>query len=300
MLLLLCFSAIVHAQSSRIFSSLDHGKTWVPSDFGFPPTATVNDFVVADNIVLAGTEKHSVFISTNRARSWRQLTHTLPANLKINATAFLNGAWFLGAPQHGIYKSTNLTHWSRANSGLSNISIRRLLASNTHLYAATDAGLFLSENSAITWQYLHGTSQVTGIAVYHTSIFYSDIHGILRSTDLGKSFQRVYSDGTPHNLTSTADALFATIYGVGLKRSDNNGQTWLKSDSGLPTGQSYTFQIRPIDDLLFASQWDGIYISRNQGQSWVPSSSGLTSSAITDIIQLDDETILAAAGLLKE
>ena len=300
--LALCFGHGYAQNRTRIYISTDNGHSWEPADAGFPLNATVNDFSVFGNAIFAGTDANGVFVSRDGARNWKRTGQGLNENLKINAVASTQEAILVGTGSDGVFASVDAGRtWQPARNGLTNLQIRRLAVHEDHVFAGTNGGLFASDDNGNSWSHLTGTGQINGITILKGNIYVADLQGVILSTNRGRTWRRILETEVPHNLSNDGASVFAMLYNDGVKKTDDEGATWINAQVGLPADLSqYTFQILHADGVLFAGQWNGIYISTDSGASWSPISQLPPNQPITDLIRLGDETIVAGAGLTPE
>lgn len=284
--------------SARIYASRDRGRTWLPSASGVPQHATVNDFAVAHDAVFATTEADGMYVSRDAGQSWSQVVRTFGTSATLTALAATSTGLVVGTRRDGVFRSLDAGRtWAATNQGLENREVRRLVATEDRVFAATNGGLFVSEDAAASWRHLTGSGQTNGFVTLRGVLYVADLQGVSRSRDAGRSWERVYDGATPHNLGAGGNAVFALLYGRGVVRSVDGGVTWTKAQAGLPDDLSqYTFQVVAADGVLLGAQWHGVYVSESNGDVWRPASAGLhPDQAITDIIQVSPNLLLAAA-----
>ncbi len=284
------------AQRGRIYASTDGGRSWRVSDKGLPGDATVNDFAVAGAVVFVGTSGDGVYASRDAGASW-ELVMAPGGDAAVNAMVTTSSVVMAGTRTHGVVASKDGgKSWRAANEGLANLEIRRLVEIEERVFAGTNGGLFVSGNNGESWNHLVGVGQINGVAGLHGDLYVADVDGVLVSRNGGRSWQRTYDDGTPHNLGSDGNSLFAMLYWQGVVRT-SDGQAWEAAQKGLPKDLTqYTFQIVSADGKLYAAQWHGLYVSDSGGATWRLSNEGLASDlAITDIVSVAPNVLLAAA-----
>lgn len=298
-LLALCFAQGYAQNRARIYISTDNGHSWKPADAGFPRNATVNDFSAFGNALFAGTDADGVFVSHDGGRSWNRTGQGLQENVKVNAVASTQRTIVVGTAQDGVFISIDAGRtWQPASNGLTNLQIRRLAVVEDRVFAGTNGGLFVSEDHGNSWSHLTGTSQINGITILNGSIYVADLQGVILSTNRGRTWRRILETRVPHNLSNDGASVFAMLYNDGVKKTDDGGVTWISAQVGLPADLSqYTFQILHVNGVLFAGQWPGIYTSSDRGASWSLIDQLPPGQSITDLIQMGEKTIVAAAGL---
>ena len=289
---------LAHPTAARAYVSRDRGRSWLAADNGLPRSSTVNDLALAHEAVLASTEKDGVYVTRDLGSTWSLLAATPDSGGALTSLVAATSVLVAGSRQNGVFASADIGKtWVASNSGLENREIHRLAVDGQRIFAATNGGVFVTENAAVSWQHLTGSGQTNAVVVVKGVLYVADIQGVLRSPDDGRSWERVYDGATPHNLGSNGRAVFAMLYHRGVIRSLDGGSTWSKAQQGLPDDLAqYTFQIIAADGALFGAQWHGIYVSESGGDTWRSSGSGLASNqAITDIVRVAPNVLLAAA-----
>jgi photosystem II stability/assembly factor-like uncharacterized protein len=93
---------------------------------------------------------------------------------------------------------------------------------------------------------------------------------ILRTTDGGRTWHKVYEDsesGNIHMITAVSDRLvLAAIDGNYILRSENAGRRWKRID--LPSGGVSSIRVQDNGTLWAVGHGGGFYRSADQGKSW--------------------------------
>jgi photosystem II stability/assembly factor-like uncharacterized protein len=175
--------------------------------------------------------------------------------------------------------STSRAQWTPTN--LEGGTINAFALTDTAVYAGAYGGVYKSTNNGESWISLTFSLPVPlikAMAVKDSMIFVGgDVSTELyRTTDDGKHWLNI-SSGLGSNFMRSLFVLDSTVLagtGLGIYRSTNNGDTWVKADSGMPiVTEAYEFVT--VGSIIVAACDRGVYISRDNGISWINRSSGL-------------------------
>lgn len=211
--------------------------------------------------IYAGDEQNGAFVSTDSGNTWKQSSAGLPLPVSVTALSF-------------------------------DIPGKKL-------YAATSAGLFVSNGAATTWHMVAGlpADSYTALAFDVNApqvVYIGTAHsGALKSTDSGEHWAQI-SSGLP------SGALLSLLYDPNLKqlwaafagtlyRSDDQGANWHAMNNGLSADMGInTLALGEVtsasSSLLFVGTNHGIFLSSDEGQHWAASQLQLTNLRITAIL----------------
>lgn len=212
--------------------------------------------------------------------------------------------------QDGIFVSADAgEHWSQSSTGLplsTAIYALSFDASGKKLYAATNAGVFVSSNSAHLWSAIgKGTAanslpadNYTALAfdpnAVHTIYVGSARHGVLKSVDDGRTWSEA-SNGLPPNTTIqglTLDSNHHQLWSAtnaGIYLSRNGATSWQALNDGLPTSIIIN-AVLPASisggqaGLVYAGTNHGFFISQDSGAHWAMSKVSLAGVNINAIL----------------
>lgn len=199
-------------------------------------------------------------------------------------------AIYAGDEQQGVFASTDGgQHWAQQSSGLplpTAVHALSFSASRNKLYAATDAGLFVSADASQHWQPVGGTGlptdSYTALAVDSNSphVLYAGTahHGILKSGDDGATWAS-FSNGLPlaqavHGLTvDTRQKQIWAGTDRGLYYSETSANAWQAIAHGFPASAVvYNVQLPILSGgragVILAGTNQGLLISQDGGVSW--------------------------------
>lgn len=190
-------------------------------------------------------------------------------------------------------------HWIERSSGLptgSSINVLSFDTTGKKLYAATDAGLFVSTDAAQPWTAVEkAAAAYTALAFNfrepHTIYAGTAFLGVLRSSDDGNTWSSV-NTGLPPGITINAltfdtenQQLWAAT-SSGVYRSDNRGLSWQAFNTGLPTSIA-VYSVQPdtivpggTKGLIFAGTNHGFFFSQDAGAHWTSSQESLVGTNV--------------------
>jgi ligand-binding sensor domain-containing protein len=217
---------------------------------------------------------------------------------------------YAGDAQHGVFASADGgTSWKQQQNGLpSGAAINALVFDDPgkKLYAASDAGVYVSVDGAKSWAKVDGLAQdkYTSIAfdLKKTQSIYvgSEQHGVFASSNSGATWTAANS-GLPANLTvhglafdSDAHQLWAAT-SMGVYRSPDGGASWQALNSGLPADVT-VYAILPASSeggaqgLIYAGTNKGLFLSHDAAMHWQTSQTPLGLISIYGVL-LDYHTV---------
>ncbi len=218
---------------------------------------------------------------------------------------------YAGDEQNGVYTSSDAgAHWTQSSAGLpSPVYVHALSfdSSGKKLYAATDAGIFVSIDGAHQWQTAGKIGTAPGDLPTDTytslafaakapySIYAGTMrHGVFVSNDGGATWAAA-STGLPagaaiNDLTfdSITNQLWAAT-AQGIYRSDNGAANWRALNTGLPASLSIN-AVQPADvagglsGLVYAASNHGVFLSQDGGAHWAASEESLQAIHIYTVL----------------
>ncbi|MEM7111847.1 MAG: hypothetical protein AAF614_05400 [Chloroflexota bacterium] len=254
---------------------------WEPAGFGGAGAfITLHVDPNQPNVVYTTSDVNGVFRSSNNGTNWEARSNGL-GNLEVSSFAidpfnsnvlYAGAGAFLDSSKTGIYKSVDAgLNWQHlSNSGNIDFRVHRTTASlaasphqqNLVISGSRTQGLWRSTNGGTTWSQTMTPPQTS------VPLFFSGAGGSVvdpLSAPYSTPVTAVRFD--PHN----NGIAYATLFGAGIFKSSNNGQSWQNSSSGLPNQATVHDIAISADGTLFAALGiDGIYRSSDGGASWSP------------------------------
>ncbi|MCZ4408172.1 T9SS type A sorting domain-containing protein [Cryomorphaceae bacterium 1068] len=246
---------------SGIYRSDDNGNIWAPINNGIQPWYYYSLLFFNDSLYAGSFGM--VHLSEDNGESWIDLNIDLDLNDNIIDLVRKGPYLYASARAKGIYVySFDSGIWSTANTGLPlNPTVNELLAVGSDLYAATDAGLYKSEDEAASWTLMD--------------------NGLSSDMEVFSIFEL---DGT--FLTGTSDGLF---------KSTDNGGTWLIADSGIPFGATVVSMVE-MGGSLYSGTYNGLYASSDLGDNWTTVNNGSTGFGYIYTLGAEGNYLFVAKG----
>lgn len=190
--------------------------------------------------------------------------------------------------------------WEAQNEGLTDPRVSALaFAPNGLLIAGTSSGVYRSDDRSITWERMlvPGRAMLSVAVDPKNTLYARSTFGVFRSDNNGTSWQQtaLIRDDINTLLMTPTGMLWAGTMSGEVLQSDANGQTWKRSDNGLPQAPVRALARNNQGTLYAALNGSGLYRSTNDGVRW--ERTGLTTGFINDV--LSDGTTLYAATLFR-
>jgi len=270
--------------------------TWVGVNKGLN-AQIVNDIVVTDGKILAGTEAAYVFGSLDQGVTWSQPLNTanLTTRVMYNSGTSIyktdnvriersddEGATWISCAQipnyplintitmrsdilivggQGVFMSDdNGLSWVDASVGITS-PIRNLFTFQNDVYAGTYNGLFKLNLDGETWSRINtgATSEnITSINGFGSHLFIGTLSGIYKSTDKGSHWSQVSFEGGTITLAVRNSELYASYHWGNQYHSLDSGKTWINIKGNLPASYVRAMNFTRTD-MLISVHGHGIY-----------------------------------------
>ena len=258
-----------------LFRSLDGGRSWEPCNVGYTPRGACSAAIDPgnpDRVVVVGANSvsgtfHGLWLSTDRASSWRQV---LPVNM--GGLSEMRGQLaFDPATRDPGRKLTRVVYWSRADED-------KPAWGSPEVHPA----MYRSDDGGDTWKELPGTAEVGGSEVrVHPArgfVYAANRRGLFRSTDGGSTWVRVL-EGAFRGLDvspGAPDRVWASD-SRGIWRSEDSGSAFslVPGSASLADGKALVnVRVSPADPerLLVWKEagdwWWPRFASHDGGRTW--------------------------------
>lgn len=303
---------------SGVYVSTDGASTWqrLASDLIGVPFSVVARGTDSSVVAYAGTAGGGVHTYRASEKGWQPAASGLAAQ-QVNAAA-----WHPRDPQvvyaggvGGIWKSTDRgRNWCQVWGASDTIAQIAIDPTRPDIVYAVGVGVWKSIDGGISWSHL--PLGVTNPSPYSRNLLVSpsdpqvlyciDTGLVEKSDDGGQTWRGLQVETPlrlPYNLggdiafhTTKTNVLYCTKYGVGVFRSDDDGESWTRRPgAGLLEKNVNGLAVDPSKgDTLLAATYDGVYRSIDGGASWKPA--GLDGWDVSSISISQDDGRLVYAG----
>ncbi|MFQ3582122.1 hypothetical protein J8C06_08955 [Chloracidobacterium validum] len=274
-----------------LWRTTDGGETWRQV---LPSTTTINEIRVhptAPDRVIVGTENSGVLISEDGGTTFRPFNHGFVARRvsglladsmqrgRLFASVMFNGA------EGGVYVSTDLGQtWQPASQGLGARDVYGLHApvgNSRRLYAATNDGVFFTENGGSLWQPANpaatwkptpvapGGRPPAPVTTAPSPRPAAKKRQVAARPSTRRTVLRQRLKGHVVELASTGEGWLYAAAWDGLFRTDNPAKGWEKINLGAYRGRLFSIAVSPRNpDVLLAGISDGLLMSSDGGVTW--------------------------------
>jgi len=294
MILSLCFSpnyeldgiALAGTLEDGILYSDSRGERWSYRGFGLLD-ATVYSLAISpdfahDEMAFAGTET-ALYYSYNGALAWKQLPFPEEAapilSLALSANFPQDRVLYVGTERAGLYRTADLCRsWQRLGLPAECVNALAISPGRGSLFAATESGLYRSDDEGCSWVCLLEAPNVLSLAVHEGLIVVGLADGGAWLSRDGAHWQHFFTLPARPLLGMALSPHFeeeplAFLYGPqeGIWRTRDGGLSWESLEEGLPSLDIRSLALSPgfaQDRALVAASPAGILLSRDAGDSW--------------------------------
>lgn len=181
----------------------------------------------------------SVLISLDTGTTALRISQLLSAyalySAGLSSTYPLSGALL----QSLLFSVDGGMQWISIYDVLSAISIRALEKTDTYLFAATNRGVYRTDNNGEHWTQVNNgltNIDVYALSAFKTMLFAGTNGGVYVTTDSGATWNAASTGLTNiqvRSLAATGTSVFAGTHGGGVFLSTNSGSNWKPVNEGL-------------------------------------------------------------------
>ena len=247
------------------------GKDWIQCHRGLAATGNAALAVRPNGLFVASA--HFSFRSVDKGERWERMAFSsAPTNGTVGTSlGFLGQAGFFGSQHSGVvqFMDSDYSYFSRGS--LTGHAVRALASLEGALHAATDSGLFRTQDSGKTWiaaSGMLGRTPFRCVAAGASRLYAGpDSGGAYQSTDGGASWPPMGTGWSAGAALAFAE-FGADVYAgteTGLYRLAGGSGAWTKVDGGLQGTRITALAV--LRDHLAVVTDDGLQVSR-EGSAW--------------------------------
>lgn len=272
---LLSFSGKLFAATNKgVYISNDTGDSWKLSNSGLPADLWpgVYDLAAIDDQLYCAISTKGIFRSDDKGATWVDITENLPMQDDQNISLeVISGYLYAGTGKHGVFSlPPSSTNWMEGNTGLVNLEVFSLLASDSpspRLYASTRVGVFQSYGDGNWYQLGSDLDYVGNLGKHGDYLFAGSAFGnLFRLLGDWTAVSTGIINSEIQQLAATPEAVLA-FHGWGEElfgQSDDQGAHWTVNPGGLYGLQTLT----AYDGTFWAGTVEGVFFSTDGGWTW--------------------------------
>jgi photosystem II stability/assembly factor-like uncharacterized protein len=228
------------------------------------------------------------FLNTATAQ-WVKVGNDFGGEVQCFASSGTN--IFAGSDGGGVFVSgNNGITWSPINTGLANLHVHALIASDLNLLAGTSGGVYVSSNGGALWFALN--TGLTDTTIVHAliengqSLIAGTSHGVYRGTVLSnweKIDAGMTGDFYINTFIGSDTNLLAGAFDFGAWRSTDNGSHWDQSNSGLTRSDMHSFA-EFTNELYVATDGPSMFVSDDNGHTWGEISVAFQANSLNNLL----------------
>lgn len=193
-----------------------------------------------------------------------------PFGGSVRALLAHNNTFFAGTYSGNIFRSNDLgKSWQETTSTIKLPGIYSLCAADTSILAATDEGMYKSDDGGYTWKnYMPGT-RVNALVAYKKCLFAGTDKGVLKSTDNGITWENILSDKKVSVISNSTNSEYERTVVAATRDSCyisyDLGDTW---KSVFLTKRQVTAAFTQSIGITISTAGDGLFISKFKGDTF--------------------------------
>ncbi len=185
---------------------------------------------VDTTILLAATNISGFFHSTDKGFHWEDAGNNMMNNTRVLDLLVRGDTVFAVCYGDGVYISTDLGEtWSAKNLGISDPSMRRIVANDACLYASSDHDVYKSSDRGEHWTSIKAGLPNDGayaLAVSDSELFVSNRGCVYLSSDEGNHWVDTKLCKGVISFQFRSGILYAGTESEGIIRTTDNGNNW--------------------------------------------------------------------------
>ncbi len=223
-------------------------------------------------------------------------------HIVLSITNDINGNMLVGTVSGKIFRSTdNGLSWTQINSTMYAGFIWSLVVVNNNIFAATEQGVFVSNNNGSSWTLTSLAGKDVRALAKSSGVLYAGTwgFGVYKSMDNGMTWTAVNSGLTNLAVHALAvdshGSVYAGTFGEGIFKSANGGSSWTKLNVGYDF--IWSLAITSTNRIVAGTYGGGVIYSTDLGQTWTPNNNNLPSTFIYSIsVDANDNVYVSTWG----
>jgi photosystem II stability/assembly factor-like uncharacterized protein len=249
-----------------------------------PGGGRVNAIISHNGVLLVGAWERGIFRSIDGGDLWEKSNSGLPYKVTVKCFGIKGDTLYAGTFGAGVYRSIDDGKtWVAVNTGLTPLAkdVNTFLTVGNHIFigASFGGGIWITADGGETWaRQTRGVSEFTAVysfAYMDGRIFAASSQGILVSNNMGERWNIMNVPFAAHIFYTSGNYIFAGARGEGLRRSADNGESWIDITTGLPEYIIGTNAIVTYENTLYLGTGAGTFKSYDWGNSWRAADEGL-------------------------
>jgi photosystem II stability/assembly factor-like uncharacterized protein len=287
--------------NAKLYSSVDYALNWSLMEDGFPSNTSIYQIQTVGSNLFATTSA-GLFTTNTNVINWIDVTDNLPIPFSFPMTSDGNLLYITGIYGEGVFYTSDYgltwtemnTNWQNTVASIYGLGEGKFMVQTS--FTSADflsnerEALYFTENNGSTWENV--TNEITSTICLSFTVLGdklltgSSSSGIFSSSDEGGTWSHLGVNNI--NVSTMYSVGNTALVGgeFGIKRSTDNGESWLYASSGLYNISTRGFT--HIDENIFTANVDGVYISVDDGQNWSPQNNGLTSLNTLSLLAMND------------
>ena len=328
-------SFLMFSTSSGVYRSLDNGNQWSYTNYGIN-TQVLKGLYVHNNVIWVATYKGPIKSIDNGISWTLVDSGINEPVFNIEAYTHTDSFLFAGTTFGILAFDSINAVWIDRTNNLSSNNVTVLYASDSTIYTSSLIGLSYSKDYGKKWMNIHPQGMLllkwgdslfaaaynkfifstnggktwvdkptnvinTGLRKMYShqgKIYISTGDGVYLSDNFGNKWT-LMTNGLPKvpiSAFNINDKIFAVGTEQGMYISVDNGQSWIKKNDSFNTSQNRVMGIAIKDTLIYAFNYNKLYLSEDYGNSWLNISHKLDSVTIKDIMSIGKFLIVGTLG----
>jgi photosystem II stability/assembly factor-like uncharacterized protein len=256
-----------------VLKSTDRGASWTFSNVGMEDEDVQSLLIDSVGTLVAGS-RNGILTSNDNGESWVWRSDNVTFTTAWDFAFGRNGEVFASTYDCLFVTTDRGNSWNRMYKGLHGSPVIRICTTPDGVFYALTFywGLLKTTDNGGVWQTQAAGFRGADFFFINTQGYYfkaTQYRGAFLSTDQGTSWKRIASDTLKFLLVDTKDRVYVGHEFTGIRRSEDNGETWDELLKVAPYQDNYRLSMA-VDSVgrIIVAQGDTVYFSPDDGASW--------------------------------